>query len=354
MNLTEAQLAHLILAFQEGTLTVEEQQLLQNAMLENPEIAADLEFTPTLTISTETYKGPSLVRSQLENLEVYKSEEGHPYDKLAIGSMEGVLSKEEEVYEAQLTHDEVYQAFRKRIQQTQLFADEQISFPNQELLLKAAPIRVFSFKKYVYPVGAAAAILIAVVLVNQNPSAPAAVKPIQKGFASKKSILQQKNGKNMAATFKPAPLKNTYQLLTHIHETVPENSRDCILPLPDEPIVQELYAQTGIENNPTHALSAPNSTAEQHGSNAESLAQNSTSAFAKEPITVKAFLLQKTNEKLFGTAAPTTDLKLETFARYASQTVGIPVQYRVEELTDSDKIVFQLGRFSVERNRAKK
>ena len=66
------------------------------------------------------------------------------------------------------------------------------------------------------------------------------------------------------------------------------------------------------------------------------------------------FLFQKPNEKLFGTAAPTTDLKLETFARYASQTVGIPVQYRVEEMTDSDKIVFQLGRFSVERNRSKK
>lgn len=42
MNLTEAQLAHLILAFHEGTLTVAEQQLLQSAMLDNPEIAADL------------------------------------------------------------------------------------------------------------------------------------------------------------------------------------------------------------------------------------------------------------------------------------------------------------------------
>lgn len=354
MNLTEAQLAHLILAFHEGTLSVEEQQLLQSAMLTNPEIATDLESIPTLTISNETYNGPALVRSQLENLEVYQSEEGHPYDKLAIGFFEGVLSKEEEVYEAQLTHDEVYQDFKKRVQLTQLFADEQISFPNQELLFKEAPIRVFSFKKYVYPMSAAAAIFIAVILVNQNGSAPAAIKPIQKGVASKKSVVQQPNGKNMATTLKPAQLKNTYQSVTQSHEVVSQEPKDCIIPLQEQAIFPEVYAQNGLKNGPNHELSSPNPNQETNWANVEQQVQNSSSAFAKEPITVKAFLMQKTNEKLFGTAAPTTDLRLETFARYASQTVGIPVQYRVEEMTDSDKIVFQLGRFSVERSRAKK
>lgn len=354
MNLTEAQLAHLILAYHEGTLTVEEQQLLQSALLDNPEIAADLEFNPALTISNETYNGPSLVRSHLENLAVYSSEEGHPYDKLAIGSIEGLLSKDDELIEAELTDDAVYLDFKKRIKQTQLLPNEEISFPNQELLLKEAPIRVFSFKKYVYPISAAAAILIAILLVNQNASDPASIKSMQKGVASKKSVVQSTNDQNIATTLKPAPLNNNYQSVTHIHETVPGNSRDCILPLPDEPFVQEVYAQNRIENGPNQGLSTPNPTAEQNVSNTEPQAQNSPSAFAKEPITVKAFLLQKTNEKLFGTAAPTTDLKLETFARYASQTVGIPVQYRVEEMTDSDKIVFQLGRFSVERNRTKK
>jgi hypothetical protein len=354
MNLTEAQLAHLILAFHEGSLTTEEQQLLQSAMLDNPEIASDLEFTPTLTISNETYNGPSLIRSQLEHLAVYQSEEGHPYDKLAIGSFEGVLSKEEEAYEAQLTQDEVYQDFKKRVQLTQLFADKQIFFPNQELLFKTAPIRVFSFKKYVYPISAAAAVLIAVILVHQNGSAPANIKPIQKGVASKKPVLQQTNGKNMATTLKPAQLKNTYQSVTHVHDVVSQEPRDCIMPLQEQAIFPEVYAQNGLENGLNHELSTPNPTTETNWSNGIQQAQNSPSAFAKEPITVKAFLLQKTNEKLFGTAAPTTDMKLETIARYAKQTVGIPVQYRVEEMTDSEKIVFQLGRFSVERNRVKK
>ena len=305
-------------------------------------------------MSNESYNGPSLVRSQLENLEVYKSEEGHPYDKLAIGAIEGLLSKEEDIFEAHLTNDGIYLNFKKRVQQTQLTPNKSIVFPFQDQLLKEAPIRAFSFKKYVYPVGAAAAIFTGILLVNQNASAPSSLKPIQKGVASNKSVVQQTNGKKMATTLKPSPLKNTYQSDTHIHEVVSQVPRDCIIPLQEQAIFQEVYAQNVIVNRPNQDLSALNPTSEQHGSNTEPQAQNSPSAFAKEPITVKAFLFQKTNEKLFGTAAPTTDLKLETFARYASQTVGIPVQYRVEEMTDCDKIVFQLGRFSVERNRSKK
>jgi hypothetical protein len=354
MNLTEAQLAHLILAFHEGSLTTEEKQQLEIYLLDHPDLAADLELLPVLSFTNDTYNGPSLVRSQLENLEVYQSEEGHPYDKLAIGSLEGLLLKEEEIIEAELTQDEVYLGFKKRVQQTQLIPNEQITFPNYDLLLKEAPFRVFSFKKYVYPLSAAAAILVAVLLVNQNASAPAILKPIQKGVASKKSVVQQSNDNNMALTSKPSPLKNAYQSVTNKQVEVSQEPRDCIIPLQKPAIIPELYAQNVIEHDPTHALSDPNSTAQQPWSTTEAQAQNNPSAFAKEPITIKAFLLQKTNEKLFGTAAPTTDLKLETFARYASQTVGIPVQYRVEEMTDSDKIVFQFGRFSLERNRAKK
>lgn len=354
MNLTEAQLAHLILAFHEGTLSADERQQLENHILEHPEVLEDLEQHPILTMSNESYNGPSLVRTQLENLEVYQSEEGHPYDKLAIGSLEGILSKEELILEAQLTHDEVYLDFKNRIKQTQLFPNAEISYPNEELLLKQAPIRAFSFKKYVYPIGAAAAIFTAILLVNQNASDPSSLKSVQKAIVSKKPIVQPTNGKNMAKTLKSTPIKNTYQSVNHIHEGVSQEPRDCIVPLQEQAVFPEVFAQNRMNSGPNHELSTPIPNTEQQWSNAAPLAQNSPSAFAKEPITVKAFLLQKTNEKLFGTAAPTTDLKLETFARYASQTVGIPVQYRVEEMTDSDKIVFQLGRFSVERSRAKK
>jgi hypothetical protein len=84
------------------------------------------------------------------------------------------------------------------------------------------------------------------------------------------------------------------------------------------------------------------------------LAQSSPSAFQKEPVTMKAFLLQKTNERIFGTAAPSTDLKFETLARYASESVGIPVRYEVKEAQNRDKLVFQLGPITIEKTRTKK
>lgn len=354
MKLTETQLAHLILAFHEGTLSADERQQLENHILEHPETSEDLEQHLTLPLSNVSYNGPSLVRSQLENLEVYQSEEGHPYDKLAIGSLEGLLSKEEDILEEQLTNDEVYLDFKKRVQQTQLIPNKNIVYPFQGQLLKEAPVRAFSFKKYVYSMSAAAAVLIAVMLVNQNASTPADIKPIQKGVASKKSVVQQTNGKNMSITFKPSTSKNTFQSVTHIQEEVSQEPRDGIMPRQEPSIFPEVYAQNPIENGSSHDLIALNPTAEQHRSNAEPQAQSNPSAFTKEPITVKAFLLQKTNEKLFGTAAPSTDMRYETMARYASETIGLPVRYAVEEGSSRDKVVFQLGPISIERTRSKK
>ena len=354
MKLTETQLAHLILAFHEGTLSADEKQQLDNHILEHPEISEDLEQHPILSLSNETYNGPSLVQSQLENLAVYQSEEGHPYDKLAIGSLEELLSKDEDIFEVQLTHDDVYLDFKKRVQQTKLIPNKSIVFPFQDQLLKEVPVRIFSFKRYVYPMSAAAAILIAVILVNQNTSGPADLKPIQKAVASKKSVIQT-NNKNLETTLKPASLKNSYQSATNQQqEVLLEPGRDGILPFQEQAIIPDSYAQNGIEISPNQDIIALNPTVEQQRAKAEPQVQNNPSAFTKEPITVKAFLLQKTNEKLFGTAAPSTDIRYETMARYASETIGLPVRYAVEEGSSRDKVVFQLGPISIERTRSKK
>ena len=354
MKFTEAQLAHLILAFHEGTLSADESQQLENLILEHPEISEDLEQYPLLSLPNETYNGPSLVRSQLENLQVFQSEEGHPYDKLAIGSLEGLLSKEEHIIELQLTHDDIYLDFKKRVQQTQLIPNKSIVYPFQDQLVKEVPVRVFSFKKYVYPISAAAAILIAVILVSQNTSGPADLKPIQKGVASKKSVIQPYE-KNSETTLKPAPLKNAYQSATHKQQEVPlEPGRDYIVPLQEQAIIPDLYGQNVTENSPNQDIIALNQVSDQIWSNAEPQAQNNSSVFTKEPITVKAFLLQKTNEKLFGTATPSTDIRYEAMARYASETIGLPVRYAVEEGSSRDKVVFQLGPISIERTRSKK
>lgn len=354
MKLTEAQLAHLILAFHEGTLSADEKQQLENHILEHPEISEDLEHYPTLSLSNESYNGPSLVQSQLENLAVYQSEVGHPYDKMAIGQVENILTASEEKIETLLQNEQHYLEVKNKVQLTVLKPNLQVAYPRTEQLIKKIPLRKLNSKIYFYAASAAAAVLIAVMLVSQNASAPADIEPIQKGVASKKSVVQQTNGKNMATTFKSSPLKNPYQTLAHIQEEVLQEPRDYIMPLQEQSIFTEVYAHNGIENRSNHDLSALNSSAEQLGANAEPQAQNSQSAFTKEPITVKAFLLQKTNKKLFGTAAPSTDVRYETMARYASETIGLPVRYEVEQGSQHDKILFQIGPISIERTRSKK
>ena len=337
MKLSEEQIAQLFLAYHDGTLNAEEKILLDAHLLAHPENAQELINFQLPIDTTFAYTGPSLERPELENLSIYATEDGHPYDKLAIGALEGLLSKEEQIIEAQLHNDEHYQNFKKRVQQTQLYPNEQLTFPNQKLLLKEVPIRAISFRKYVYPISAVAAMLIAVFLLNQNDSTRVSTGP---------------NQQKLATNSKPSQDIHTHQSVQHIYEADPTFAHDCILPIPDEPIATEVYAQLPSENA-SNNITVQN-TAEPSGSITAQHPDNYKSSFAKEPITVKAFLLQKTNEKLFGTAAPTTDLKFETMARYASQTIGMPVRYEIEPGPQTDKVVFQLGPISIERNRVRK
>lgn len=64
--------------------------------------------------------------------------------------------------------------------------------------------------------------------------------------------------------------------------------------------------------------------------------------------------VQDASERFFGTATPSTDIRYEAMARYASETIGLPVRYAVEEGSSRDKVVFQLGPISIERTRSKK
>jgi hypothetical protein len=132
---------------------------------------------------------------------------------------------------------------------------------------------------------------------------------------------------------------------------VGEPPRDCIAPEIFPTLEVQPDIQTAQQSSSGAILPAQ---IESEMISGMDLAQADPSAFQKEPISMKAFLRQKTNEKLFGTAAPSTDLKFETLARYASETVGIPVRYEVEEVQNRDKLVFQLGPITIEKTRTKK
>ena len=362
MKLTEVQIADLILAYHDGTLSKEQTALLNDFLAENPDFQLDLEDPIALIPEPLSYSGPSLLKSNLENIATYASEEGHPYEKLAIGNLEGILSPNEALLLKELGQDTNYQKVATQIQHTQLKPDLNITYPRIETLLKEAPIRQIQFKNVVATISAsAAAILLTIFLIGQENDQPGS---IQKKTFAKANIKSNKKAINNHSESAPSQLlaSNTNPQIAVHPQLVDLPPRDCIVQeiIPSaqenpEIIVAQNVNQTALANNNQtslgllHSDQSTNPNVPEQGNR-----QVVKSALAKEPVTVKTFLLQKTNERLFGTTSPTADLRYETMARYASETIGIPVRYDVEEGSATDKIVFQLGPISFERSRAKK
>ncbi|MDP4798676.1 MAG: hypothetical protein NWR62_00830 [Crocinitomicaceae bacterium] len=348
MKYTEAHIAHLILTYHEGTLSPAEKTELEALLLENPELALDLEAQPSLISVPIQIDTTSFLHPLLEDLAIYQDEEGHPFDKLAIGSLEGQLNEKEQAISEAYAQDTHYQKVQKEVALTQLHPDAQIAFPNPESLLKTPVIRQLNWRPYALYGSSAAALLIAVFLINQgrivqpplksNTQQQARLARPQKTKASKAIQVSPAYGSKSTTSVRPS-------------QVVHLDPKDCIIPEYFEGHQQEVFVAqvptpnvVGVKSNPS--------------ANTTDIAQapvsNQGSAFEKSPVTIKAFLLQKTNERIFGTAAPSTDLKFETLARYASESVGIPVRYEVEEANDHDKLVFQLGPFTIEKTRTKK
>ena len=113
MKYTEAHIAHLILTYHEGTLSPAEKAELEALVLENPELALDLEAQPSLISQPIQIDSSSFLHPLLEDLTIYKDEEGHPLEKLAIGALEGQLSKHEQKIAQAYTQDAHYQKIEK-------------------------------------------------------------------------------------------------------------------------------------------------------------------------------------------------------------------------------------------------
>jgi len=351
MKPNEAHIAHLILAFQDGTITSSEKAQLDALILAYPEYAQDLAGIQ-LPINTDVaYSGPSLAYPQFEKLTVYATEDGHPYEKLAIAQLEGLLTNEEALLDKSLAQDQLYHDIKQKYVQTILNPDESIVYPIPNNLIKKAPVRRLTFKKIAVTMSSAAAILLAVFIMNRNPSE----------IATHNSGKPNSNKANQTPVKLATPTqlpsiksKSRQQALLHPQQTIEPEKRDCIVAVQDPKVndLQYVYSKSEVcyknkeydqdlsTTSENTVLPAPN--------------QTPLPTFRKEPITVKAFLIQKTNERLFGTTAPTADLRYETMARYASQTIGLPVRYEVESGAAADKIIFQLGPISIERSRTKK
>lgn len=350
MKYTEAHIAHLMLTYHEGTLSPAEKAELEALVLENPELALDLEAQPSLISQPIQIDSSSFLHPLLEDLTIYKDEEGHPLEKLAIGALEGQLNAKEHKIVQAYSQDAHYQKIEKELAYTQLLPDQTIHFPHLKKLLKNAPIRSLNWKPFATIASSAAALILAVFFIGQanTHQDPIHVKTRQQA----RVVPTKKSSQVQSIPIQHLPVEQLHfdQVAMHSH-VFGEPPRDCIVPI----LYPELEVQPEIQVAQLSSLNVelPEETTPAQISSMQ-FAQSSPSAFHKEPITMKAFLMQKTNEKLFGTTAPTTDLKFETLARYASESVGIPVRYEVEEAQSSDKLVFQLGPITIEKTRTKK
>ncbi|MEN9742265.1 MAG: hypothetical protein RLZZ65_70 [Bacteroidota bacterium] len=365
MKLTEAQIAELVLAYQDGQLSEAQQALLNNYLLENPELKAELEEFITLIPDVQKYAGPSLLRTAAEKITSYATEEGHPYEKLAIGNLEGVLSKPEQDLLKQLQQDQNFLLVEKQIAQTQLKPNTQILYPYTNALLKEAPIRSFNLKTLAATIGAsAAAIFLTIFLIGQEASQDPTGKtnPQQHAHVVKtkaQAILEKNTHQSPSPSFTSQKLQH-YQVAVHPHYVAPP-PKDCIVPVifdevqPEPALAQNnALVQGSGEGQISFASAVGSNQNKAQTATFPNAATQSKSALSKEPVTVKSFLLQKTNERLFGVANPSTNVRYESLARYANESMGLPVRYQVEEAPQRERVTFQIGPISVERSRIRK
>mgnify|MGYP000921548087 FL=1 len=78
------------------------------------------------------------------------------------------------------------------------------------------------------------------------------------------------------------------------------------------------------------------------------------SAKSNEPIGIREFVVQKGNEKLFGTTKPSTAEKYTTITNYLAQSTNIPIAYKEKEDEKVKTTYFKLGFITIERKQTKK
>ncbi len=355
MKLTETQIAYLVLSFHDGTLSAAEKEILDAYIVLNPQLAEELNESPKLSDSLEeVYNGPNLSYPALESLEVYPSEKGHPFDKIAIGSLEGLLSKKEQHLEKQLRLNPFYKAHKTSIAKTQLIADLQILFPNHELLYKSLILKPNYFKKYVYALSAVAALLVLILLMNFNRT------PVQNTNLTNKPLTAKLNGLSKKSSTSKTQINSVNVSAENLQIQVDKSmalihveAQKKILNM--DPI--ELVAQLPKNEFSIHENANPSNSeilTQENNISPKMLHAMNPISKSSEPITVKTFFIKKANQRLFGTPQPSTDVRYQTMARYANQTMGIDVKYDVEPGQNADKIFFQLGPLSIERSRSKK
>ena len=349
MNWSKEHLEARMLDALEGRLSDDQLIQLRQLLQDNTEFG-DLDDSMIFVHQDKTieFDHSALLKKESFNPEAYLSEEGSDNEKMSIANMEGILSIEEEkAFEHLLKADPVLKQQWQLVLQTKLTANEQIHFPSIETLKKEEG-KVIPYRLY-FSYAAAASIIFLLFLrwPSQETHLKLARKPTQKPTKVEQNDTKSqvadtnKNTNNLSV-----PPKNI--IAEHV-DLGPNDTRDCIAQevypqVNQSPIAQSYYLTPPITDPIELAATSPKSTQ----TSIASVTKNSN------PIGIRDFVIQKGNEKLFGTVKPSTADKYTSITNYLAQSVNIPISYHEKEDEQVKTTFFKLGFITVERKQTKK
>ena len=351
MNWSKEHLEARMLDAIEGRLSDDQLIQLQQLLQEHPEFG-DLDDAMIFVqedVSIE-FDHSSLLKKESFNPIAYTSEEGFEKEKMSIARMEGLLSSEEEKdFEHMLNVDQELKDQWQLVQQTKLIPNSEIRFPSSETLEKEKG-KVIPFRLYFSYVAAASVLL---VLFLNWPSRENHVKtaskitqkPVKVDQKEIKSQSTETNETKYIVTPKPSNFS-----VEHI-DLGKNEVRDCIVeelyPQGDQiPNEQSYYLTQPIVDPIELATISPKSTVTPTSTN--------NSSKTSETLGIREFVIQKGNEKLFGTSKPSTAEKYTSITNYLAQSVNIPISYGEKEDEEVKTTFFKLGFITVERKQTKK
>lgn len=350
MNWSKEHLEARMLDALEGRLTDDQLIQLQQLLKENPEFG-DLDDAMIFVHEDQAIQFDHSVLLKMEsfNPAAYVTEEGTDKEKMSIAKMEGVLSKQEEKdFEHLLKVDQELKQQWELVQQTKLIPNAQTHFPSIKTLIKERG-KVIPFRLYFSDVAAASIIfLLFLNWPRQGSQAKTASKTTQKPT----KVVQKDTKVQIAETNKTNykfSVQPKYRGIEHV-DPRPNDTRDCIVQevfpeVEQIPSAQSIYLTQPIVD--PIELAAVNPTAE----TTYNAVNNSKSI---EPIGIREFVIQKGNEKLFGTAKPTTAEKYTSITNYLAQATKIPITYTEKEDEKVKTTYFKLGFITIERKQTKK
>ena len=349
MNWSKEHLEARMLDAIEGRLSDDQLIQLQQLLEENPELG-DVNDSMIFIHQDESieFDHDSLLKKESFNPLAYITVEGSDKEKMSIANIEGILTIEEEkAFEHLLNVDQELIQQWELVQQTKLIPNEQILLPSIEMLIKEKG-KVIPFRLY-FSYAAAASIIFLLFLnwPSQGSRAITASKAVQKPIKVDQKDTEQQNPQTDKALFK-MPTLSASPYVDYVNQEQNE-VRDCIvqevLPHVDQMpvVIPSMQALTEIE---TTELAAVNSKSTQIS--AINVTKN------HESIGIREFVIQKGNEKLFGTAKPSTAEKYTSITNYLAQSVNIPISYHEKEDEEVKTTFFKLGFITVERKQTKK